>query len=154
MKRVAIVTGAGRGIGAAIAEALAAAGFVVARVSREPVAQAQAFPVGSGAYYCCDVADLAAHAALIERIAADLGEPDCLVNNAGITSRQRGDLLDLSPESYDDTLSVNLRAGFFLTQAFARRRVSPARSSSSARPMPRSSARTAPITASARPASA
>ncbi|HEV2556499.1 MAG TPA: 3-ketoacyl-ACP reductase [Bosea sp. (in: a-proteobacteria)] len=123
MKRVAIVTGAGRGIGAAIAQALSAAGFVVARVSREPAAEAESIPAGPGAYYGCDVADLAGHAALIERIAADLGEPDCLVNNAGITSRQRGDLLDLSPESFDDTLSVNLRAGFFLTQAFARRRL-------------------------------
>lgn len=123
VKRVAIVTGAGRGIGAGIAEALAAAGFVVARVSREPVSEAWHGPSDAGAYYSCDVADLTGHDALIERIAVDLGEPECLVNNAGITSRQRGDLLDLSPESFDDTLSVNLRAGFFLTQAFARRRL-------------------------------
>lgn len=123
VKRVAIVTGAGRGIGAAIAEALAAAGCVVARVSQEPVSEARHGPSDAGAYYSCDVADLTGHDALIERIAVDLGEPECLVNNAGITSRQRGDLLDLSPESFDDTLSVNLRAGFFLTQAFARRRL-------------------------------
>jgi 3-oxoacyl-[acyl-carrier protein] reductase len=79
-----------------------------------------------GAFYRCDVADIAGHAALLQRIASELGEPDCLVNNAGVTSLQRGDLLDLGPESYDRTLAVNLRAGFFLTQAFARRRLAAA----------------------------
>ncbi len=123
MRRVAIVTGAGRGIGLAIAQALRKAGFVVARVSLE----AEPEPIGpereAGAYYACDVSEIGGHAALLERIAGDLGEPECLVNNAGVTSLQRGDLLELGAESYDRTLSVNLRAGFFLTQAFARRRL-------------------------------
>ncbi len=122
MSRVAIVTGAGQGIGLAIALALEQAGFFVARVSLE-----NENPGGvagmRGAFYRCDVADIAGHAALLQRISDDLGEPDCLVNNAGVTSLQRGDLLDLGPESYDRTLAVNLRAGFFLTQAFARRRL-------------------------------
>jgi len=123
MSRVAIVTGAGRGIGRAIADALVEAGFIVARVSLEAEPEAGSIAPGTGAWYSCDVADLAGHAGLIARIADDLGEPDCLVNNAGVTSLQRGDLLDLSPDSYDRTLAVNLRAGFFLTQAFACRRL-------------------------------
>ncbi|CAN5222767.1 3-ketoacyl-ACP reductase [soil metagenome] len=127
MSRVAIVTGAGRGIGRAISDALVEAGFIVARVSQEAEPLAGSIAPGTGAYYSGDVADLTAHARLIARIAEDLGEPDCLVNNAGVTSLQRGDLLDLSPESYDRTLAVNLRAGFFLTQAFARRRLARAR---------------------------
>jgi NAD(P)-dependent dehydrogenase (short-subunit alcohol dehydrogenase family) len=45
------------------------------------------------------------------------------VNNAGVTSLVRGDMLDLTPESYDRTLAINLRAGFFLAQAFAHRRL-------------------------------
>ena len=123
MSRVAIVTGAGRGIGLAIADALAQAGFVVARVSLEAEPERPSAADGQGRYYAFDVSDIAGQAALLERIAADLGEPECLVNNAGVTSLQRGDLLELSPESYDRTLAINLRAGFFLTQAFARRRI-------------------------------
>jgi NAD(P)-dependent dehydrogenase (short-subunit alcohol dehydrogenase family) len=126
MKRVAIVTGAGRGIGLAIAEALADAGFVVARVSLEAEPEEGSEPVGPDRYYACDLSDIAAHEALIACIAAELGEPECLVNNAGVTSLARGDLLELPAESYDRTLAINLRAGFFLTQAFARRRIAQA----------------------------
>lgn len=121
MSRVAIVTGAGRGIGRAIAEALDDAGFTVASVSLEAEPDNTADPARQGRYYSCDVSEIAAHEALLERIATELGEPECLVNNAGVTSLARGDLLALSPESYDRTLAINLRAGFFLTQAFARR---------------------------------
>jgi len=134
MSRVAIVTGAGRGIGRAIADALVGAGFIVARVSLETEPEPGSMAPGTGTYYRCDVADLTAHARLIARIAEELGEPDCLVNNAGVTSLQRGDLLDLSPESYDRTLAVNLRAGFFLTQAFARRRLAKAKGEAKSEP--------------------
>ncbi len=79
--------------------------------------------IEGGRSYEADVATIEGHAALFARIAEELGEPTCLVNNAGVTSLVRGDLLDLSPESWDRTLGVNLRAGFFLTQAFARRRL-------------------------------
>ncbi|MCO5090354.1 3-ketoacyl-ACP reductase [Bosea sp. (in: a-proteobacteria)] len=123
MTRVAIVTGAGRGIGAAIADALTQAGFIVARVSLEAAPEAPPGSPAGGAYYRCDLTDIAQHEDLLERIAQDLGEPECLVNNAGVSSMHRGDLLALSPESFDRTLAINLRAGFFLTQAFARRRL-------------------------------
>ncbi len=121
MSRVAIVTGAGRGIGRAIVDALAEAGFVVAAVSREAEPEDRGGFDGKGAYYSFDVSASTEHETLLERIATELGEPECLVNNAGVTSRERGDLLDMSPDSYDRTLAINLRAGFFLTQAFARR---------------------------------
>lgn len=123
MSRVAIVTGAARGIGSAIAEALSDAGFAVARISLESEPEVPARHGDRERYYSCDVADIAGHAPLIDRVAADLGEPECLVNNAGVTSMVRGDLLDVTPEGYDRTLAINLRAGFFLTQAFARRRL-------------------------------
>jgi 3-oxoacyl-[acyl-carrier protein] reductase len=117
---VALVTGAGRGIGRAIADALSVAGFRVARVSLEDGAEGLA---EGDAYYRADVSGIEDHEVLLDRVASDLGEPSCLVNNAGVTSLVRGDILDLTPESYDRTLAINLRAGFFLTQAFARRRL-------------------------------
>lgn len=119
--QVAIVTGAGRGIGRAIAWALADAGFRVAAVSREPPdSRADTAPPG-GRYYQADIAEIETHAALFGRIAVDLGTASCLVNNAGITSKHRGDLLELQADSYDATLAVNLRGGFFFSQAFAKR---------------------------------
>jgi NAD(P)-dependent dehydrogenase (short-subunit alcohol dehydrogenase family) len=120
MAEVAIVTGAARGIGRAIADALADAGFRVACLGLEE--SADCLPDGS-VYYRTDVARIEDHAAVLGQVAAELGEPTCLVNNAGVTSLTRGDMLDLTPESYDRTLAINLRAGFFLAQAFARRRL-------------------------------
>jgi len=118
MTEVAIVTGAGRGIGRAIADALAARGLRVARVSLEDEPDGVK---GTGAYYREDISQIDRHERLLERIASELGEPTCLVNNAGVTSLVRGDLLALTAESFDRTLAINTRAAFFLTQAFARR---------------------------------
>ena len=118
---VAIVTGAGRGIGRAIAWALAEAGFQVAAVSREPADTRPDMAPPGGRYYQADIADIEDQARLIDQITGDLGPASCLVNNAGITSKHRGDLLDLQPDSYDATLAVNLRGAFFLSQTFAKR---------------------------------
>ena len=68
-----------------------------------------------------DLADLATHAPTLERIVQRFGRIDCLVNNAGIASPVRGDLLELTPENYDRVLAVNLRGTLFFTQAVARR---------------------------------
>lgn len=68
-----------------------------------------------------DIAEIDAHDALIEAVEGELGPVTCLVNNAGVTSLVRGDLLEMTPESYDRAMAVNLRAPFFLTQAVARR---------------------------------
>lgn len=114
----ALVTGAGRGIGLAIAAALAASGFKVARASVEKESDAQALK--GARYYQFDLADIGSHKALIERAVADLGPLACLVNNAGVTSMVRGDMLELTPESFDRSVAINLRGTFFLTQAAAR----------------------------------
>ena len=121
---VALVTGAARGIGYAIACRLAAQGFAVALSSLEPQSP-DLEPLtrhgGQARYFSNDIADIDAHDALIARIEQELGPISCLVNNAGVTSITRGDLLDLSPESFDRCVAVNLRGTFFLTQAVARR---------------------------------
>ena len=119
--RVAIVTGAARGIGRAICAALAADDWRVAGLDiAEPAADAH---VSGVRYWKMDVSDLSAHEPALAAITDDLGPPSCLVNNAGVTSLVRGDLLELTPESFDRCMAINLRGSFFLSQAVARRMI-------------------------------
>jgi 3-oxoacyl-[acyl-carrier protein] reductase len=76
-----------------------------------------------------DVADLSSHDRMLDEAENALGPLTTLVNNAGVTSLHRGDLLDVTPESYDRCQAVNTRGGFFLTQAWARRTLQRDRSS-------------------------
>jgi NAD(P)-dependent dehydrogenase (short-subunit alcohol dehydrogenase family) len=113
----ALVTGGARGIGHACASALAQAGFDVAIASLESEADLQGL---RARYWLCDIADVDGHAALLADVQRELGPIHCLVNNAGVTSLVRGDLLDLTQRSFDRCMAVNLRGTFFLTQAVAR----------------------------------
>ena len=123
---VALVTGARRGIGRACGEKLAAAGFDIAATDLSLDAQceeARASFAKAGAdvaFFAHDVANVAAHAVLIDAVLKRFGRLDCLVNNAGRGAVQRGDLLDLKPENFDAVLAVNLRGTLFLTQAAAK----------------------------------
>jgi NAD(P)-dependent dehydrogenase (short-subunit alcohol dehydrogenase family) len=123
---VALVTGAGRGIGRGIAVALAGAGFAVVineRSAADDTAQTVAAIEAAGGdarVVHGDVADLGGHAALLGAARAAFGRLDCLVNNAGVSVLSRGDLLDVAPESFDHCIAVNTRGAFFLAQAFAR----------------------------------
>ena len=120
---VALVTGAGRGIGLGIAQSLWRAGFKVAMASIEEAPEQAANEMiaeGRCRYYRFDVSDISSHAPLITRIKQDLGNLTCLVNNAGVTSLVRGDMLELTPESFDRSVGINMRGTFFLTQAVAR----------------------------------
>jgi 3-oxoacyl-[acyl-carrier protein] reductase len=67
-----------------------------------------------------DVADLDQHKKLIETASGRWGRIDCLVNNAGVGVAKRGDLLDVTSESFDRCFRVNTKAVFFLSQAVAR----------------------------------
>lgn len=123
----ALVTGSSRGIGKGIALALAREGFFVgvnapvadAEVD-ETIAELRSLGVRSEAVIG-DVSDLATHERMLNECEAALGPVTTLVNNAGVSALRRGDLLDVTPESYDWCQAVNTRAGFFLTQAWARR---------------------------------
>ena len=101
--QTAIVTGASRGLGAAMATALEEAGARVVRVARD-----------SGDV-AADLADRKAVASLLDRA----GDAEILVNNAGII--RRADLLDYGDEDWDAVLEVNLRSVFTLSRDFARR---------------------------------
>ena len=123
---VALVTGGRRSIGAAIAVELAAAGCDVAYTDLLPAAADD--PVGAGIeaaggralYVDSDLAALDDHRSLIEAVTGWGGGLDVLVNNAGIGSPRRGDLLSLTPENFDRVMGVNLRGTFFLSQCVAK----------------------------------
>ena len=123
---VAIVTGARRGIGEAIAVELARHGFDVAitDLSDEGVNAPLGAITAAGArglFVKSDLGDMADHARAIDLVSEWGGAIACLVNNAGVPAPQRGDLLDLSPEALDAVIKVNLRGTFLFTQAVAKR---------------------------------
>lgn len=126
-RRVALVTGARRGIGLAIAEGLAGDGFDVAITgTRDDVvaqtAVAKLTALGSAATYVAgDVGHVADHARVLDAVEARLGPIDLLVSNAGIAPPQRLDLLEETEANFDVVLGVNLRGTFFLAQAVAKR---------------------------------
>lgn len=123
----ALVTGARRGIGKATAVALAAEGFDVAVADLEAgedlksvAAEIQKLGRKSVAL-ACDISRIDQHAKLLDEAGKAIGPLTTLVNNAGVSVLSRGDLLDVTPESYDRCQAVNTRGTFFLTQAFAAR---------------------------------
>jgi len=115
--RVALVTGASRGIGAAVARALGAAGARVAVNYRQEAAAAAAVAreIGQAMPVQADVADAGAVAGMVAAVEAGLGPIDILVNNAGI-ALIRG-IEDLTEADFDATLAVNLKGPFLCTQA-------------------------------------
>jgi 3-oxoacyl-[acyl-carrier protein] reductase len=133
---IALVTGARRGIGRGIAYALAKAGFdIVANDAVDDASTQETLTTirGTGrqaVFLHGSIAELDRHSALVDQAFAMFGTVDCLVNNAGIQVKVRGDILDVRPESFDDILAVNLRGTFFLTQSVAKRMLAEARTSS------------------------
>ena len=122
---VALVTGARRGIGAAIAAELAAAGCDVAWTdilpdeADDPVRAGIEAAGGRALSVTSDLADLDAHEPLVEAVADWGGGLDVLVNNAGVVWPERGDMLAATPEAFDRVMGVNLRGTFFLSQRVA-----------------------------------
>jgi 3-oxoacyl-[acyl-carrier protein] reductase len=118
---VALVTGASRGIGAAVATALAEAGAAIAVNYRERATDADAVVArikdsgGRAIAIAADVSQIAAVKAMVDRAASALGPIDILVNNAGIAIVRGID--DLTEGDFDATVAVNLKSVFLCTQA-------------------------------------
>ena len=122
--KVAVVSGAGRGIGLAVAKTFAAAGARVAVLSRTEANAAQAAEAINAAHpgaarpYAVDVADGEAVAAMGKQVLEDFGTVDILVNNAGLT--KDGLMLRMSTEDWDAVIDTNLKGAFHMVKAFQR----------------------------------
>jgi 2-deoxy-D-gluconate 3-dehydrogenase len=120
--QVAVVTGGTKGIGRAIALALAEAGADVAAVSRKAEAEIEQQILGLGRRYVHLTADITQRdqtRAVIPAAAEALGDVDILVNNAGVIRRAAA--MDYSERDWDETLEIDLTAAFILSQAAGRR---------------------------------
>ncbi len=116
---VAVITGAGSGIGAAIARELSQRGHQVVPTDLDANAAAvTAGACGSPASYLLDVTDSSGVNATVDEIAREHGAIAVFVSNAGVSRMKR--FLDISPEDFDRTLGVNLRGVFLASQAAAR----------------------------------
>jgi 3-oxoacyl-[acyl-carrier protein] reductase len=127
--RVAIVTGASRGIGRAIAVALARVKHDVVVNYAKNAAAAESVKreiesIGGRAHLVqADISSSAGRAAIVVEAVKAFGPIDVLVNNAGVAPDLRADLLEASEESFDRLININLKGPYFLTQLVARRMI-------------------------------
>ena len=126
-KKTALITGAGRGIGWGITEKLASEGFnvVICDIWPEADIEPKVAELGKkfrvqGLYCKCDVTDAAGREAMLRKIIAKFGALNVLVNNAGVAPKVRADITEMTEESYDRVMTINLKGPFFLTQLIAR----------------------------------
>jgi 3-oxoacyl-[acyl-carrier protein] reductase len=126
-KPVAVITGASRGIGRSVAIALAAEGYDIAAIARSVDSEgmenlctevekrgAQFFPIG------LDISCTSCQVEVVSNILERYGRVDVLVNNAGVAPLQRNDILEMTEESYDRVMNINLKGPVFFAQKIAR----------------------------------
>ena len=126
-KPVAVITGASRGIGRAITLSLAAEGFDIVAIARSLDSEGMEtlgqevekiktafFPIG------LDISCTTCHKEVVSNILERYGRIDFLVNNAGVAPLHRNDILNLTEESYDRVLNINLKGPVFFAQKIAR----------------------------------
>jgi 3-oxoacyl-[acyl-carrier protein] reductase len=126
-KPVAVITGASRGIGRSVAIALAAEGYDIAAIARSVDSEgmenlapevekngAQFFPIG------LDISCTQCHKEVVSNILERYGRMDVLVNNAGVAPLQRNDVLEMTEESYERVMNINLKGPVFFAQKIAK----------------------------------
>lgn len=125
-ERIALVTGSSRGIGRAIALALARCGWgLVINYRNDAAAAGTAVrrveqAGGRGIAVQADISNTSERERLVHETLERFGRIDLLVNNAGVAPRQRMDILETSEASYDEVMAINLKGPFFLTQRVAK----------------------------------
>ena len=129
MKRTAVVTGASRGIGLAIARQLGLDGMNVVMVAtgsedknRDAVEELQKDGITVG-YIQADISRHDDRIRIVSEAVRLFGRIDVLVNNAGVAPLQRADLLDMTEESFDRVVGINTKGNMFLTQAVAKQMI-------------------------------
>jgi len=126
--RSALITGGTRGIGLAVARALAREGWDLALCGVRPERELAGIlkELRSGVrvtYHPCDIAVGADRTRLVDEVNSAHGTVNALVNNAGRAPRVRADILDAAEESFEELLHTNLQGPYFLTQAIARSQI-------------------------------
>ncbi|SMP51198.1 3-ketoacyl-ACP reductase [Anoxynatronum buryatiense] len=119
---MAVVTGGTRGIGFGIVKELYADGYQVACLGRtlnETAAQLVASSQGNVRFIASDLGSTEKIQASLDEVMAVFGRIDVLVNNAGVAPKERLDLLETTPESFDFVVNTNLKGTFFMTQKAA-----------------------------------
>jgi len=125
MKRTALITGGGRGIGFGIAEKLAEEGFNLVLSGRSDISQVEDAirtlqEKGADVLYCSsDVSDRHSRTDLLSKIKQRFNHLHILVNNAGVAPQVRADILNATEESFERLMRINLQGPYFLTQAVA-----------------------------------
>lgn len=129
MKKTVLITGGSRGIGLGIAKSLAAEGWNLAVNGMRPEESVQDVlqdlrGTGVEVIYCQgNVGESADRQRMIDQVIARWGHLNALVNNAGVAPKERKDLLEMTEESYDRVMDINLKGSFFLSQLAAREMV-------------------------------
>ncbi|MAS34758.1 MAG: 3-ketoacyl-ACP reductase [Anaerolineaceae bacterium] len=124
--KVALITGASRGIGRGIAVALGQQGWTVVvnyRGNAEAAAECVSLVESAGGKAHAVQGDVSVRedrSALLEQVLTTFGRIDLLVNNAGMAPRQRVDILEMTEESFDEVMNVNLKGPYLLTQMAAK----------------------------------
>jgi NAD(P)-dependent dehydrogenase (short-subunit alcohol dehydrogenase family) len=126
-KPVAVITGASRGIGRAVTISLAEAGFDIAAIARSLDSEgmetlgpeiekrkASFFPIG------LDISCTVCHKEVVSNILERYGRIDILINNAGVAPVHRNDILELTEDSYDRVMNINLKGPLFFAQKIAK----------------------------------
>jgi NAD(P)-dependent dehydrogenase (short-subunit alcohol dehydrogenase family) len=126
-KPIAVVTGGSRGIGRAVVEELSATHSVVATYNSNRAAADEVAEAYGATVLPCQLGDAESCRQFLVELDGRFPSVDLLINNAGMAPRERRDILDATPESFDELFATNLKGPYFLTQHIARGMLAQAR---------------------------